>query len=147
MRGTKDPDFKLALLQVFKISEPVEIRETCEAIRQMYQADLIDVIADTVDQDRQSVPYKAASKFIQVTMLDLIHLYVVLVQDFDFTTFSMMVLSFLDPQLYKHKNVDFGWNLEFVVSLITNLVYYVLSTLEKNLVLGHDSKLSTGVKV
>ena len=99
MRGTKDPDFKLALLQVFKISEPVEIRETCEAIRQMYQADLIDVIADTVDQDRQSEPYKAASKFIQMTMLDLIHLYVVLVQDFDFTTFSMMVLSFLDPQL------------------------------------------------
>ena len=76
MRGTEDPDFKLALLQVFKISEPAEIRETCEAIRQMYQADLIDVIADTVDQDRQSEPYKAASKFIQMTMLDLIHLYV-----------------------------------------------------------------------
>lgn len=60
MRGTEDPDFKQALLEVFKISEPAEIRETCEAIRQMYQADLIDVIADTVDQDRQSEPYKAA---------------------------------------------------------------------------------------
>ena len=69
MRGTEDPDFKQALLQVFKISEPAEIRETCEAIRQMYQADLIDVIADTVDQ---SEPYKAASKFNQMTMLDLI---------------------------------------------------------------------------
>ena len=108
MRGTEDPDFKQALLQVFKISEPAEIRETCEAIRQMYQADLIDVIADTVDQDRQSEPYKAASKFNQMTMLDLIYRYlstyilifmVFLVQDFDFTTFSMMVLSFLNSQL------------------------------------------------
>ena len=76
MLGTEDPDFKQALLQVFKISDPAEIRETCEAIRQMYQADLIDVVADTVDQDRQSEPYKAASKFNQMTMLDLIYLHV-----------------------------------------------------------------------
>ena len=100
MRGTENPDFKQALLQVFKISEPAEIRETCEAIRQMYQADLIDVIADTVDQDRQSEPYKAASKFNQMTMQDLMLIFMIfLVQDFDFTTFSMMVLSFLNPQL------------------------------------------------
>ena len=109
MRGTEDPDFKQALLQVFKISEPAEIRETCEAIRQMYQADLIDVIADTVDQDRQSEPYKAASKFNQRTMLDLIYMLIFmtfLVQDFNFTTFSM------NPQLSKHKNMDFGCDLQ-----------------------------------
>ena len=106
MRGTEDPDFKQALLQVFKISEPAEIRETCEAIRQMYQADLIDVIADTVYQDRQSEPYKAASKFNQMTKYAGSHIstymlifMIFLVQDFDFTTFSMMVLSFLNPQL------------------------------------------------
>ena len=97
MRGTEDPDFKQALLEVFKISEPAEIRETCEAIRQMYQADLIDVIADTDDQDRQLEPYKAASKFNQMTMLDLIYMLIFmtfLVQDLIFTTFSTWCCHF-----------------------------------------------------
>lgn len=54
--------FKDALLQFLEINEHEEIRETCEAIRQMYQVDLIDVI-DQVFQDEDpetAEPFKAA---------------------------------------------------------------------------------------
>ena len=37
-----------------------EIRETCEAMRQMYDVELIDVI-DEICPDEQQEPFKAAS--------------------------------------------------------------------------------------
>ena len=62
MRETEDTNgFKEALLQLFETNEHEEIRETCEAIRQMYQVDLIDVVADILEKD--SEPYKAACKW------------------------------------------------------------------------------------
>ena len=62
MRETEDPNgFKEALLQLFETNEHEEIRETCEAIRQMYQVDLIDVVADILEKD--SEPYKAARQW------------------------------------------------------------------------------------
>lgn len=78
MGETEDGDhFKDALLQFLEINEHEEIRETCEAIRQMYQVDLIDVI-DQVFEDEQDKgePFKAAGlenrKFI-FTSFDSIH--------------------------------------------------------------------------
>ena len=52
-------DFKKTLLKIIKSASHEEIREICEALRQMYEIELIDVI-DEVCPIEQQEPFKAA---------------------------------------------------------------------------------------
>ena len=62
MRETQHPvEFKAALLDFLEINDCQEIRETCEAIRQMYQAELIDILEEVLE-DEEAEPFKAAGK-------------------------------------------------------------------------------------
>ena len=64
MRETDDPEsFKEVLLEFLQANEQERIRETCEAIRQMYEVELIDVINDVFEgQDQLSEAFEAACK-------------------------------------------------------------------------------------
>ena len=63
MKETDDPDvFEEKLLEFLQINEAEEIREVCEAIRQMYDIDLIDVINDVIHDEERSEPFTAAGK-------------------------------------------------------------------------------------
>ncbi len=62
MRRVQDSkDFKEQLIKLIESEHSNQIREVCEAIRQMYDVELIDVIDEVLDGD-DAEPYSAASK-------------------------------------------------------------------------------------
>ena len=66
MSATEDPNaFKNVLCSLIYESENTtsKIREVCEAIRQMYHINLIDVIDEVLTDEEGQEAYKAASKF------------------------------------------------------------------------------------
>jgi hypothetical protein len=67
LMGAKDPkEFKKILLRIIEFESHLQIREVCEAIRQMYEAELIDVIDEVLDEPE---PFNAASTKINKLFL------------------------------------------------------------------------------
>lgn len=60
-------DFKEGLIKMIKYETHSTIREVCEAISQMYDVELIDVIEDVLEE-RDQDPFKAASKNCQASV-------------------------------------------------------------------------------